>query len=239
MNALILAAGQGLRLRSITSGKPKCLIEIQGKSIIERQIEMFYNIGVKRIFIVVGYKKEAIINNLSKKFSNLVFIWNPFYQSCNVIGSAWLGLRSLPKNDGFYYVHADTIFEKEVLHRLKESTGNLALCVDKKVCGEEEMKIWRISKSKIKITKAIIDGKLVGEFIGLMKIDKAIINDLFNSTETVLNRDNGVKEFFETVVQNLTDEKKIRAEIVDISGLFWSEIDFPEDYNNACKSFRT
>jgi len=238
MNALILAAGQGLRLGSIAKGKPKCMVKIRGKSIIERQIEMFYSIGVKKIFIVVGYQKDFIINKLSKKFSNLIFIWNPFYQSCNVVGSAWFGLRNLPKNDGFYYVHADTIFEKEVLHRLKGSAGNLALCVDKKICGEEEMKIWRVGRNKIEITKASIDGKLIGEFIGLMKIGRLVVDDLLVSTQEVLSRDGGTQEFFEAALQNFLDGKRIVPEMVDISDLFWYEIDFPEDYKNACKSFK-
>ena len=238
MNALILAAGQGSRLRSITKGKPKCMLKIQGKSIIERQIEMFYDIGVQKIFIVVGYRKDFIINELSKKFPNLNFVWNPFYKSCNVIGSAWFGLKNLPKNDGFYYVHADTIFEKEVLYRLKHSAGDLALCVDKKICGEEEMKVWKVDINKIEITKSFVEGKLIGEFIGLMRIEKVLINDLLNSAETVLNKKDGVNEFFEAAIQDLIDKKRIMPEIVDISDLFWNEIDFPEDYDKACNLFK-
>ena len=60
LNVIILAAGKGERLRPLTNDKPKCMVELFGKSILEWQIETFQKFGIKDITIVTGYKSELI-----------------------------------------------------------------------------------------------------------------------------------------------------------------------------------
>ncbi|NUF39419.1 NTP transferase domain-containing protein, partial [Acinetobacter lactucae] len=66
MDAIILAAGLGSRLKSMTETQPKCMTLIDGKSILERQLCFLDSLGVKNVYIVVGYKKEII----KAKFGN-------------------------------------------------------------------------------------------------------------------------------------------------------------------------
>ena len=60
LNAIILAAGKGERLRPLTDDKPKCMVELFGKSILEWQIEKFQKFGINDITIITGYKSESI-----------------------------------------------------------------------------------------------------------------------------------------------------------------------------------
>ena len=73
MKAIIIAAGVGSRLGELTKDIPKPLVDVNGKSILQRQIEIFKKIGVNDIFIVTGYKHEKI------KFSNVTCIHNSEY----------------------------------------------------------------------------------------------------------------------------------------------------------------
>ena len=71
MNAIILAAGQGNRLKPLTNNQPKCLVELFGKSIIEHQIDIFHKCGINEIVIVRGYLSEMINFDGIKYYDNL------------------------------------------------------------------------------------------------------------------------------------------------------------------------
>ena len=79
MNAIILAAGKGERLQPLTNDKPKCLIELFGKSLLEWQIEAFQRSGITDITIVSGYKSDLI------NFPKTTILKNEKYDSTNMV----------------------------------------------------------------------------------------------------------------------------------------------------------
>lgn len=81
MNAIILAAGMGTRLRPLTSNKPKALVEVKGQPIVERQIEYLKEIGIEDIIIVTGYLGEKF-EYLKDKYG-VKLIYNDKYQTYN------------------------------------------------------------------------------------------------------------------------------------------------------------
>ena len=94
MKAVILAAGQGTRIRSVHGERPKCLIEVDDATILDHQFEVLSTVGIKDVVIVVGYEKEQIINHVtSRKPSNgqrIHFIENPAFAITNNVYSLWL-----------------------------------------------------------------------------------------------------------------------------------------------------
>ena len=81
-NALILAAGQGKRLRPLTENTPKCMLEIFGKPIIYFQIKSLLRNNIKNITIVTGFNEDKIINYLNSNFpeANFTFVKNKKYE---------------------------------------------------------------------------------------------------------------------------------------------------------------
>ena len=72
MRVIILAAGQGTRLMPLTSNKPKCMVELNGKALIEYQLELFEKFNVSDINVIAGYLEEKIDFDVIKKFYNLL-----------------------------------------------------------------------------------------------------------------------------------------------------------------------
>lgn len=217
MRAVILAAGIGSRLGDITNGLPKCFLEVNGKSIIQHQIDTLKSFGIKDILIVTGNKKHYF-----EKFKSqdIVLGYNPFFRITNVLGSFWFASEFL--TEPFVYLHGDTYFESEVLNKLLSMPGN-NLAVEFKKCGDEEMKVSVVNSGVVEISKSIKNAD--GEFIGVAKLE-----DFFEIKEMVSSLiEENAMSFFELVIMHLI-RKNIRFNAVDVTGLVWEEIDFKEDY---------
>lgn len=231
--AIILAAGKGRRLQQITKDIPKCLIPIAGKAIIDYQIEYFNAIGVEEIVIVLGYRAEQVKQHLSSK-KGLKFYYNQDYASTNVLYSLWVARQEM--ESAFYFLHGDTIFESEIARRLARAEGEIVLCVEKKRCHEEEMKV-RLAKNKIvEINKSMTPSTAYGEFIGLAKLSTEVVEKVRFAVENLINN-NQKGLFFESALQLLIDEK-IKISICGVDNLYWEEIDFFEDLTKAQNNFK-
>ena len=182
MDAIILAAGKGKRIAKITGGKPKSFLKINGKSIIDWQLDYLDEFNVNNIIIVVGYKKERFYE-LYEDRKNITFVFNPFYEITNVLPSFWFGMDKL--NDDTLYIHADTIFDKKIFEKLIVSKGDIILPIEKKRCSTEEMKVIIKNGFIETISKEIPNKEGIGEFIGIAKISKHALPSLkeivFNS----------------------------------------------------------
>ena len=114
MKALILAAGQGTRIRSAHADCPKCLIPCndRGWTIVDQQIESLLEAGVTEIGLAVGYEKGQIIRHVSRYYQRRLarfrFIENPVFAETNNIYSLWLA-RDWLKDDPFIVLNADVI----------------------------------------------------------------------------------------------------------------------------------
>ena len=110
MQGLILAAGRGTRIGDI--GIPKCLLKINGVSIIEHQINCFKKIGINDILVICGYQSEKI-----KKLVNqqVRFLYNPKFSETNNIYSMWIANNNLEED--FICVYGDLMFEPNILKK--------------------------------------------------------------------------------------------------------------------------
>lgn len=173
MNAIIVAAGMGRRLRPYTDDRPKCLVEINGKSILARQLDAYRAAGIEDIYIVRGYMKDRIVVPGAKYFSNDDYEKNNILLSLFHAESAMAG--------GFLFSYADIVFRPEVVRTAMETDGDYALVIDRRwleaydgrkdhpvaegeVARVEDGKVTRVGKKTVPANEA------TGEFIGLAKI---------------------------------------------------------------------
>ena len=115
MKVIILAAGQGTRLRPLTDDRPKCMVEVNGKSIIERQLAVMHNCGIKDedITIVAGYRGDV----LQQKFQDtkMDIIINEDYETTNMVCSLMCASELMESQDDILISYGDIIYEETVL----------------------------------------------------------------------------------------------------------------------------
>lgn len=232
MQAIIMAAGKGSRMGNLTANTPKSLLEIKGKRLLDINIAMLHKYGIWDITIVTGYQDIQFIE-ATNGIPGITLVYNPFYEFTNVIGSYYMGMHNL--HDDFVYLHADTICDISIFSELLRSEGDVVLPVDTKPCDDEAMKV-RLEKGQIvEITKQMPVEAAAGEFIGIAKFKKKVIEDLNNSTIGVL-RDKVFTSYFEGALQRVFDMHKYDIRMIETKGRFWGEVDFLEDYQHAEKN---
>ena len=109
MNAIILAAGKGERLRPLTDNRPKCLVKLFGKSILEWQIESFQNLGITDITVVTGYLSDLI------NFPSVKIIKNNKFNTTNMLETLFCAETSFTNSTIISY--GDIIFESSILKK--------------------------------------------------------------------------------------------------------------------------
>ena len=128
MQAVILAAGLGSRLRPFTNEVPKAMVEYKGKKIIGHQIDTLKKVGIKEIIIVTGYKSDILENYLSSKYDNIFFYKNSNFNSTN---SAY-SFNCIDRNiltGSYIHLNCDILFSEELLKELIECPKKKCDCL--------------------------------------------------------------------------------------------------------------
>ena len=192
LKAIILAAGEGKRLRPLTSNKPKCMIELFGKSIIQWQIDVFKHFGIHDISIVTGYHNKVI------NLPNISYFQNKKYSTTNMIETLFCAKTKL--NDNVIISYGDIIFEKRVLSKLIASNEPISVVIDK-----DWKKYWTMRfKNPLEDAESLLldendfitdigqsvknYDKIEGQYIGLMKFQNNGIDLLKNFYEKCKNQ---------------------------------------------------
>jgi choline kinase len=239
MKAIILAAGKGSRLGDITIETPKSMLKLNDKhTLLSFNIEQLCNVNVDSIILITGYqskKMESYALILSKKYNiPIEIVYNPFWNHCNVLGSLYMGLDKI--NDDFLFLHADTLTEIEVLNGIAKSNGDICLAVDFKKCGEEEMKFWIEDNEIVRITKDDIGKEADGEFVGVAKFNKSLI-EYFIHNSKVLFQQGDLNHYMEKVIDNGLIDESLVVSYFDASNYKTIEVDFEDDLKLARKLF--
>lgn len=132
-NAIILAAGYGSRISDLTS-KPKCLLEIQNKSLIENTINNLLSLGIANIYLAIGYKKELIIKKLRiyNKVCKIHFIDIKNYKKVGSSVSWYNILKKYREKKDIIFLHADLFYDKKLLKTIiRDKRKNIIGCVKK------------------------------------------------------------------------------------------------------------
>jgi L-glutamine-phosphate cytidylyltransferase len=233
MKAVILAAGQGTRIRSAHGQHPKCLIQVDEKTILDHQLEALSMAGINEVAIVVGYEKEQIIDHVKSRAladkQVIRFIENPAFAITNNIYSLWLALDWL-RRDSFIVLNADVIFDPEILIPARQSDAPISMIVDPS-WRDETMKVIIERDRVIEMSKRISRDRFSGTYIGIAAFSKAVQEIFFRKMRDLIGAGR-VDEFFNAAVQELADEG-IHVGFTTTEGLPWAEIDDPLDLTFA------
>jgi choline kinase len=233
MKAVILAAGQGTRIRSVHGEHPKCLIEVDNTTILGHQLEALSTAGIDEVAVVVGYEKEQIIAYVKSRKPNapqrIRFFENPAFAITNNIYSLWLVLEWL-RGDSFVVLNADVIFDPEILSAAVRSNAPISMIVDP-LWRDETMKVIIEDDHVIQMSKKISREAFSGTYIGITIFSKEIQGRFFRELDELISAGQ-VNEFFNTAVQKLANER-VPIGYTSTDGLAWAEIDDPLDLTFA------
>ena len=243
MQALMLAAGMGKRLGNYTKNATKCMVPVNGKTLIEYAIESLIDAGISKFTMVVGYKKDVLKNFLKGKYPQIQidFIDNDVYDSTNNIYSLYLA-RDVLSSDDTILLESDLIFDKEIIREIVSSPEkNLAVVshfenwMDGTVTVlNEEKAIKRIvSKSDFDWNKIDSYYKTVNIYKFSKEFSKNIYMPFLGAYQTAYSKN----EYYETVLKVISylDGDILKAHLVD--GSRWYEIDDPADLKIASTRF--
>ena len=229
MQAIILAAGLGRRIRSISNGIPKCLIEVNGEKILHHQLDILRSQGIQDIVIVVGYLQQKIKDFIGDTVS---YVENAIYEGSNSSFSLWLARNRLVED--FIYLNADLIFDGAILKKLLDHPAENAMAIDSsRIKFENDMFKVRLNKGRvIELNKRLDARKASASAPGPVKFSKRGRDILFKELDEIIGQGDK-SQWCYSIFGRIAE--KIELKGIDIAGLTWMEIDTDEDLERASK----
>jgi choline kinase len=232
-------------MRWFTDDIPKCLLQVGGKTILQRTIELVAAAGVEQIGIVLGYKAETVRRFVKNHFPflRIRFIMNPQYESTNNAFSLLMArefftseVRNNAPLQELLLLDSDIIFSPELLPSLFKHGSPNRIAV--RVQGEHDEEEIRVKVDRdgniVVIGKTIPLGEAFGESIGIEVFSPADAQVLFETVERRVRGGSGRTEFYEAAFQEMIDNG-VQVHAVDASHYPAVEIDTPEDVEVAEK----
>lgn len=240
MHAIILAAGRGSRLSpSNPDQRPKCLLEIGGRTLLARMLEALENCGVSRCDLVIGYEGDRIVEHVGTLVIRppVSFHYNPRFEEGSVIslGSAE---SSLTAGGEVLVLDADVLFHPLILERLIASRHENCFLMDREFeHGAEPVKIAVSNGTMVEFSKQLPDSlefDVVGESVGFFRFGHACAKRIAERCVHFEREGRGGDPHEEVLREELL-ERPGEFGVEDITGLPWLEIDFSEDVDRARK----
>jgi choline kinase len=235
MKAVILAAGQGTRIRQVHGERPKCLIRTGSTTILDHQIEALVKAGVRKIAVVVGYQKHQILDHLRFRRRALTYsiecLENPVFHQTNNIYSLWMARRWID-GSSFVCLNADVVFHSGILGNVLKSDAPASMIVDPE-WRDETMKVVISGDRVIRMNKRIDKSAFSGTYIGITVFARPMVRKLFSRIGELIQAGRS-NEFFNAALQELIDQGA-HVGYSSTTGLPWAEIDDPQDLQFARK----
>ena len=246
MNAIIIAAGSGKRISNDTKNIPKSMVKVNGKPIIEYQLDVLKKAGINEIYVITGPYSEKF------NIKNVKYVKDKEYEKHDILGSLMEAKKIM--NGDTLVLYSDIIFELKIIEKVMNSKEDISIAVD---MNWEKNYEWRTEHPKseaenveinnnniIRIKKNIENvNNNVGEFLGIIKFTNKG-NELFvKKYEELVNMNTGLfhespsilKAYVTDMIQELIDSN-IKIKPILVSGK-WCEIDTMQDLENAEEVF--
>ena len=245
MQAIILAAGMGKRLKALTENNTKCMVKVNGVSLIDRMLHQIEKQHLSRIVIVVGYEGQKLIDYIDTLGiqTPIVYVNNPIYDKTNNIYSLALAKDWLCKEDSLLF-ESDLIFEDRVLDVLVKDPRETLAIVDKYESWMDGTCVKLSDNGKIEAFVPgnkfnFADSKDYYKTVNIYKFSQAFSEKYYVPFLEAYQKALGENEYYEQVLRVITmlDNPPIRAK--RLHGELWYEIDDIQDLDIASSMFIT
>jgi len=232
MRAIVLSAGQGKRLLPLTAEIPKCLLPVDGeRTVLEHQLGALARCGISRVSVVSGFGLEKVERFLARApVAGLAVevLYNPFYSVSDNLATCWVARGAM--GEDFVLLNGDTLFEPAVLERLLASPPHaVTVTIDRKDrYDDDDMKVSLDDEGRLlAIGKTLKPEVVHGESIGMLCFRGAGPERFRKALERAMRAPEGLRAWYLSVVDHLARDGVV--ETASVHGLWWQEIDSPED----------
>lgn len=234
MQALILAGGQGTRLRPHTEALPKPLLPLGASTILDRQLSSLQAAGITRITIITGYFSHKIREHLDNRYRDLDirFIHNTEFEHSR---PAYAIIQAIPhlRGDDCLYLNGDVLYDQAILHEILKASQASVTAIQNTPWDEEQVKVILANGSLIRhISKNIPLEESQGEFIGITKLSNQLI-DTLHQIATKESSEAFRYAFAIDFLNHAINTYVAEIHAIDVSHLSAIEIDTPRDYARA------
>jgi choline kinase len=229
--AVILSAGKGSRLLPLTADRPKCLIELSGKSLLEWQLDVLRDAGVSDIVVVTGFG-DTLVDAVAAKRGGVRTLFNPFYHVADNLGSVWMARGEFDRD--VLLLNGDTLVSAPLLdHVLEADAGPIAVTIDEKEqYDSDDMKVLHEGGRLRRIGKALKPGSYNAESIGLIAFRGEGPAVFTRHVDAMMRTPDGTRRWYLRAIDDLA-QGGADVRTVSIQGEDWQEVDFPEDLDKA------
>ena len=238
MKAVILSAGQGKRLLPLTADNPKCLLNIEGQSVIEWQIGELAKSGIDRVSVVAGYHADRVEQLLARRYDprRVDVIYNPAYSWADNLFSCWVARHEM--GEEFVLLNGDTLFEAAVLDRLLDAPVHPVTVVTYKKShyDADDMKVSLDGERLVNIGKKLASDRIDAESIGMILFREKGPFLFRSALENAMGDASACKKWYLSVIAQMASSMPVWT--LAANGLHWCEVDFPADLQKAQRVVR-
>ena len=233
MKAIILSAGQGSRLGHLVDDRPKCLIDFNGRSLLDRQLDTLEANGVREAVVVTGFHDELVSEAIARRTGgpSVRTIFNPFYKVADNTGSLFMARQELA-GDCLVW-NGDTLVSRELMSKVVGNhRAGICVTIDRKPSyDEDDMKVVAGEDGRLRAIGKRIAEDVNAESIGLLAFRAGGAEQFRGAIERAMRTSEGTTIWYLRVIHHLAQHEDVWT--LDIEGEEWGEVDFPADVEAA------
>lgn len=243
VTAILLCAGEGSRIRSVTSG-PKCLLPVAGKAIVQHQLDSLYAAGVDSAVVVTGYQSDFLRLAITDINHNLPikFVENGDYQT---LGNSFSLLSGLQAATGAVVIlDGDLMFSPDIIIRYLHTPRSSFLIGEgraddwecAKALADDDGYVRRLVDKRLLTDEELLIYNFVGEALGIIYLDNKMRHELIQAALEFIKIDENKIKNWEHLFSNFLIDRSIEVRFTESRR--WIEIDNAEDYEAALAMFQ-
>jgi choline kinase len=238
MKAIILSAGQGSRLGHMVDDRPKCLIDFNGRSLLDRQLDTLEANGVPEAVVVAGFHDELVQAAIAARSGGpkVRTIYNPFYKVADNTGSLYMAREELA-GDCLVW-NGDTLVSNALMSRVvSNDREGICVTIDRKDSyDDDDMKVVEEGGRLKAIGKRLELTTVNAESIGLLAFRGNGAGRFREAIDRAIRTPEGTTIWYLRVIHHLAQSSEVWT--LDIEGEEWGEVDFPPDVERALELTR-
>lgn len=242
MKVIILAAGQGSRLKPLTDEIPKALLDVGGQTLIGRQIDAFAGAGLRDFVVITGFRPElmekALARIAARNQVNVKTIYNPFYGVADNLASCWMAREEM--RGDFIQVNGDNVFRAELAAALLDAQGApVTVAISRKEKYDtDDMKVMVQNGRLTDIGKELPNETVDAEALGFYVFRGEGADQYRHTLEEMIREPGGLRHWFPAAINRMAKTKRAHITTLDLSAHEWCEVDYPVDLAQAREMVR-
>ncbi|MDB5682900.1 MAG: phosphocholine cytidylyltransferase family protein [Sphingomonas bacterium] len=232
--AIILSAGKGSRLYPYTEDRPKCLLELSGRTLLEWQLDALHACGISEMVVVTGFHHDMVAQVIAARGQDrgrVRTLFNPFYHVADNLGSVWMARGEFDRD--VLLLNGDTLVSPALVDRvLASGDGAITVTVDiKDSYDADDMKVLREGDRLLRIGKLLAAHECNAESIGLLAFRGEGGGIFVEAVERIMHTPEGTASWYLRVIDGIAETGVVGT--VSIEGERWQEVDYLTDLEAA------